>query len=71
MLIGLPGFITLAMGMICLVFLVCSLRTNIVFFVIFLTLVPVFGLITAAYWFLAMDFTGNSAFAAKLLEVSL
>ncbi|KAI8280780.1 GPR1/FUN34/YaaH-class plasma membrane protein [Colletotrichum sp. SAR 10_98] len=62
------GFITLAMGMICLVFLVCSLRTNIVFFVIFLTLVPVFGLITAAYWFLAMDFTGNSAFAAKLLE---
>ncbi|KAK2779593.1 gpr1 fun34 -class plasma membrane protein [Colletotrichum kahawae] len=64
------GFITLAMGMICLVFLVCSLRTNIVFFVIFLTLVPVFGLITAAYWFLAMDFTGNSAFAAKLLEAA-
>ncbi|KAJ0286978.1 hypothetical protein CBS470a_005669 [Colletotrichum nupharicola] len=65
------GFITLAMGMICLVFLVCSLRTNIVFFVIFLTLVPVFGLITAAYWFLAMDFTGNSAFAAKLLEEAM
>ncbi|KAF9874743.1 GPR1/FUN34/YaaH-class plasma membrane protein [Colletotrichum karsti] len=64
------GFITLAMGMICLVFLVCSLRTNIVFFVIFLTLVAVFGLITAAYWFLAMDFTGNSAYAAKLLEAA-
>lgn len=58
------------MGMITVVFLVCSLRTNVVFFIIFLTLVPTFSLITASYWFLAMDFVGNSAFAAKLLEVS-
>lgn len=65
------GFITLAMAMICVVFLVCSLRTNIVFFIIFLTLVAAFCLITAAYWFLAMDYTGNAAFAAKLLEVRL
>ncbi|TEA14352.1 Protein alcS [Colletotrichum sidae] len=64
------GFITLAMGMICVVFLVCSLRTNIVFFVIFLTLVGVFALITAAYWFLAMDYARNAAFAAKLLEAA-
>ncbi|KAF6816467.1 gpr1 fun34-class plasma membrane protein [Colletotrichum musicola] len=64
------GFFTLAMGMITVVFLVCSLRTNIVFFIIFLTLVPTFALITAAYWFLAMDFAGNSAFAAKLLEAA-
>lgn len=58
------------MGMITLVFLVCSLRTNVVFFVIFLTLVVTFALITAAYWFLAMDFTGNANYAATLLKVS-
>lgn len=69
--VTLTGFITLAMGMICVVFLICSLRTNIVFFLIFLTLVAAFGLITAAYWFLAMDYTGNAAYAAKLLQVSL
>ncbi|KAK1708421.1 hypothetical protein CaCOL14_008131 [Colletotrichum acutatum] len=64
------GFITLAMGLICVVFLICSLRTNIVFFVIFLTLVAAFGLITAAYWFLAMDYTSNAAYAAKLLQAA-
>ncbi|GKT45339.1 protein alcS [Colletotrichum spaethianum] len=64
------GFITLAMAMICVVFLVCSLRTNIVFFIIFLTLVAAFVLITAAYWFLAMDYTSNAASAAKLLQAA-
>ncbi|GJC78423.1 protein alcS [Colletotrichum liriopes] len=64
------GFITLAMAMICVVFLVCSLRTNVVFFIIFLTLVAAFILITAAYWFLAMDYTGNAAGAAKLLQAA-
>ncbi|KAK1585595.1 GPR1/FUN34/YaaH-class plasma membrane protein [Colletotrichum navitas] len=65
------GFFTLAMAMICVVFLVCSLRTNVVFFIIFLTLAATFCLITAAYWFLAMDYTGNAAYAAKLLKVGL
>ncbi|KAK2009880.1 GPR1/FUN34/YaaH-class plasma membrane protein [Colletotrichum eremochloae] len=64
------GFITLAMAMICVVFLVCSLRTNVVFFVIFLTLSVTFCLITAAYWFLAMDYTGNAAYATKLLQAA-
>ncbi|TKW56130.1 Protein alcS [Colletotrichum tanaceti] len=64
------GFITLAMGMITLVFLVCSLRTNVVFFVIFLTLVVTFAFITAAYWFLAMDFTRNASYAAMLLKAA-
>ncbi|KAK2054722.1 GPR1/FUN34/YaaH-class plasma membrane protein [Colletotrichum caudatum] len=64
------GFITLAMAMICVVFLVCSLRTNVVFFIIFLTLVATFCLITAAYWFLAMDYKENAAYAAKLLKAA-
>ncbi|KAK2024488.1 GPR1/FUN34/YaaH-class plasma membrane protein [Colletotrichum zoysiae] len=64
------GFFTLAMAMVCVVFLVCSLRTNVVFFVIFLTLVVTFCLITAAYWLLAIDYTGNAAYAAKLLKAA-
>ncbi|KAL0930485.1 GPR1/FUN34/YaaH-class plasma membrane protein [Colletotrichum truncatum] len=64
------GFFTLAMAMICVVFLVCSLRTNFVFFIIFLTLTATFALITAGYWFLAMNYTANSAFAAQLLEAA-
>ncbi|KAK2004399.1 GPR1/FUN34/YaaH-class plasma membrane protein [Colletotrichum falcatum] len=59
-----------SMAMVCVVFLVCSLRTNVVFFIIFLTLVAAFCLITAAYWFLAMDYTGNAAYAATLLQAA-
>ncbi|KAM0271618.1 hypothetical protein ACHAQH_009045 [Verticillium albo-atrum] len=62
------GFFLLTMMLLCLVYLVCSLRTNIVFFVIFLTLVLAFGLLTGAYWALAADYTGNAAFASKLVK---
>lgn len=57
------------MGLICLIFLVCSLRTNICFFVIFLTLVIAFGLLTGAYLANAADFAGNASFAKKLVVV--
>ena len=39
----------LFMGLICLIFLVCSLRTNTVFVVIFLTLAVAFSLLTGAF----------------------
>ncbi len=55
------------MGTLCLVYLICALRTNIVFLVIFATLVVAFGLLTGTYWHIAL---GNSAFAAKLQVVS-
>lgn len=64
------GFWFLFMGLLCIVFLICSLRTNIVFFTIFLTLVIAFGLLTGAFWALADDFEGNSHYAHKLLVVS-
>ncbi|KAM0325823.1 hypothetical protein ACHAQA_007125 [Verticillium albo-atrum] len=61
------GFFLLTMMLLCLVYLICSLRTNIVFFIIFLTLVLAFGLLTGAYWALAADYAGNAAFANKLI----
>lgn len=44
------GFFLLFMGLLCVVYLICSLRTNVVFVVIFLTLVLGFSLLTGAYW---------------------
>lgn len=51
------------MGLLCLIYFICALRTNVVFCVIFLTLVPAFCCLAGAYWHLAK---GQSATAAKL-----
>ncbi|KAL6795932.1 GPR1/FUN34/yaaH family domain-containing protein [Trichoderma sp. SZMC 28013] len=61
------GFWFLFMGLLSLVFLICSLRTNVAFFIIFLTLAITFGLLTGAYWAMAEDFVGNAHYANKLL----
>ena len=63
-------------GLICFVFLICSLRTNIVFFTIFLTLVCAFGCLAGAYFNLALVYENEAnvmaaARAAKLVVVSL
>lgn len=55
----------IAMAMLCLVFLVCSIRTNLVFFLIFFTLVPAFGLLAAAFLHLAK---GRTHLAFKCQE---
>lgn len=44
------AFFLLFMGLLCLVYLVCSLRTNVVFVVIFICLVIAFGLLAGTYW---------------------
>jgi succinate-acetate transporter protein len=44
------AFFLVFMGVLCLIYLVCSLRTNIVFVVIFFTLVLAFGLLAGVYW---------------------
>ena len=69
------AFFLLFMGLICLIFLICSLRTNIVFFVIFLTLVCAFGLLAGAYWNLALAYenaanVGAASAASKCVKVS-
>ncbi|KAM0458559.1 hypothetical protein ACHAPV_005951 [Trichoderma viride] len=61
------GFWFLFMGLLCIIFLICSLRTNVAFFVIFLSLTIAFGLLTGAFWAQAEDFAGNAHYAHKLL----
>ncbi|KAI1335811.1 GPR1/FUN34/YaaH-class plasma membrane protein-like protein [Xylariaceae sp. FL0016] len=64
------GFFTLSMMLLCLVYLVCSVRTNIAFVIVFFFLVLYFGLVTGYFWTLAQDFTGNAAYAGRLLKAA-
>ena len=64
------AFWLLFMGVLSFIFFLCALRTNIVFVMIFFSLTFCFLLITAAFWALAEDFTGNAVLAQKLLKVS-
>ncbi|KAI5919035.1 GPR1/FUN34/YaaH-class plasma membrane protein [Camillea tinctor] len=61
------GFFTLSMMILCVVFLICSLRTNIAFVIIFISLTMTFGFVTGAYWALANDYVGNAGFASRML----
>lgn len=61
-------------AMICLVFLICSVRTNIVFFVIFLSLVLAFAMLAGAYFNLALAYenaanTSAASMGARLVVV--
>jgi hypothetical protein len=53
-----------------LIFLVCSLRVNICFVVIFFSLLLALVFLTVTYWLLAADMVGNAAVAGKMLVVS-
>jgi len=57
----------ISMAILCLIYLVCSIRTNLVFFLIFFTLVPAFGLLAATFF---MNAKGNLATAAKTEEAA-
>jgi len=57
----------ICMGLLCLVYLVCSIRTNLIFFLIFFTLVPAFGLLAGTFLQIA---NGQAALAAKLQEAA-
>ena len=59
---------TIVMGLLCLIYLVASLRTNIIFVIIFATLVIAFGLLAGAYWQIAQ---GAAALGGKLVIVSI
>merc|ERR1712137_11169 len=64
--VGLAYFLIM-MGLLCLVYLICSIRTNLIFFLIFFTLVPAFGLLAGSYLQAA---NGRAALAAKLAEAA-
>ncbi|KAK3049906.1 hypothetical protein LTR09_008826 [Extremus antarcticus] len=55
------AFFQVFMGVLCLVYAICALRTNLVLFLILFMLVPTFGCLAGAYWHLAQ---GNAAAAA-------
>lgn len=61
----------LFMGVLCFLFLICSLRTNVVFVGIFLSLVLAFGLLTGAFLLKAEDGVGNAVQVDRLLVVRL
>jgi succinate-acetate transporter protein len=44
------AFFMIYMGVLCFIFLICSLRTNLVFFLIFACLVPAFACLAASFW---------------------
>jgi len=50
------AFFLVFMGVLCFLYMILALRTNLVFFLIFMFLVPAFGLLAAAFWLLAMDY---------------
>lgn len=61
------AYFMICMGLLCLVYLVCSIRTNLIFFLIFFTLVPAFGLLAGTFLQIA---NGQAALAAKLQEAA-
>lgn len=60
------GFFLVFMGVLCLIYLVCSIRTNVVFFTIFLVLVPSFGCFAGAFWEFAEGHFNNSLTLLKV-----
>ncbi|GAB7339906.1 hypothetical protein MBLNU457_6433t1 [Dothideomycetes sp. NU457] len=58
------GFFQLWMGFLCFIYLICALRTNLVFVGIFFFLVPAFGCLAGVYWHLAQAAKGNAGSAA-------
>ncbi|OAL47820.1 hypothetical protein IQ07DRAFT_613224 [Pyrenochaeta sp. DS3sAY3a] len=61
------AYFMICMALLCFVYLICSIRTNLVFFLIFFTLVPVFGLLAGTFLQTA---NGHAALAAKLQEAA-
>lgn len=57
------GFFLLFMGLLSFIYLICALRTNLVFVAIFLGLLLTFVVLTASYWHLA---AGHADMAQKL-----
>ncbi|KAH7391602.1 hypothetical protein BKA64DRAFT_109651 [Cadophora sp. MPI-SDFR-AT-0126] len=62
------AYFLLFMGLLCLIYLICSLRTNVVFVIIFFTLVPAFGLLAGAYWQNALAISTGDTSHAKTAE---
>ncbi|KAK5127783.1 hypothetical protein LTR85_004899 [Meristemomyces frigidus] len=60
------AFFLVFMGVLVTIYMICALRTNVVFVMIFATLIPAFACLAGAYWNLAL---GNSQYAVDTLLV--
>lgn len=61
------GFFLLFMGLMSLIYLICALRTNLVFVAIFFGLLMTFAVLTGSYWQFAQE---NYELAGKLQVAS-
>ncbi|KAF2996667.1 hypothetical protein E8E13_004038 [Curvularia kusanoi] len=61
------AYFMIAMAILCTVYLICSMRTNLVFFLIFFTLIPAFGLLAGTFLHAAK---GNARIASKCQEAA-
>ncbi|KAK4499021.1 hypothetical protein PRZ48_009533 [Zasmidium cellare] len=61
------AFFLLFMGVLCFLYMILALRTNLIFFGIFFTLVPAFCFLAAAFWYQAADYEGNAELAKTLV----
>lgn len=61
------AFLLISMGVLCFIYLICSLRTNLVFFMIFFNLVCAFGLLSGSY---LQATKGKTALAGRLQEAA-
>lgn len=60
------AFFLCFMGVLCLIYSICALRTNLILFLILFLLVPTFGCLAAAYWLLAKGTAAAAATAASV-----
>lgn len=65
------AFFLVFMGLLCLIYFILSLRTNVVFAIIFLTLVPAFGCLAGAYWHLALAFGAGATAPPPIVNTLL
>lgn len=65
------SFFLVFMGVLCFVYLICSLRTNIVFVVIFFTLVLGFGCLSGTFFYLAEGYNLGATTAAGAAKLAL
>lgn len=61
------GFLQVFMGVLCLVYSICALRTNLILFLILFLLVPTFGCLAAVFWLTAEGTPAAAAAAAPCL----
>ena len=65
------GFFPLWMALLCFIYMILALRTNVCFVAVFFLLVLGLSLQAAAHWLLASDFVGNLEAARRLTTVRL